>query len=101
MPSDLSDIHHDTYPTGGRYRLELAGTTEPAILEYSQDAAQPQRIIAKHTRVPDAMRGRGVALKLVQRLVSDARANGWRIEPRCSYVRAQAERHPEWADVFA
>ncbi|MGE4339456.1 MAG: GNAT family N-acetyltransferase [Pigmentiphaga sp.] len=101
MPSDLSDIHHETCAEGGRYRLHLADTAEPAILEYTQDPAHPQQIVAKHTRVPDAMRGHGVALRLVQRLVADARANGWRVEPRCSYVRAQAERHPEWADVFA
>lgn len=101
MSSDHSPIHHEAYAGGGRYQLHLAGTEEPAILEYTQDPDHPTQVVAKHTRVPDAMRGHGIALQLVQRLVADARANGWRVEPRCSYVRAQAERHPEWADVFA
>jgi predicted GNAT family acetyltransferase len=34
-------------------------------------------------------------------LVADARAQGFIIDPRCSYVEAAFRRHPEWADVRA
>jgi len=55
---------------------------------------------ADHTFVPDTMRGMGVALAMVQALIADARAKAYRIVPQCPYVRAQAQKHPEWADVI-
>lgn len=91
-------IAHDITASGGSYRLTLEGVSEPATLDYRQLAVD--RIAAMHTFVPDAMRGKKIAQQLVERLVADARAQGWRIEPRCSYVRALAERTPEWADLF-
>jgi predicted GNAT family acetyltransferase len=57
--------------------------------------------VADHTLVPPEIGGRGVALKLVEALIADARALGFRIEPECSYVAAQFKRHPDWADLRA
>ena len=57
--------------------------------------------VAEHTLVPPAIGGRGVALKLVEALIADAREQGFRIEPECSYVAAQFGRHPDWADLRA
>ena len=45
-------------------------------------------------------RGSGVARVLVERLVADARREGFTVVPQCSYVLAQSKRHPEWADVM-
>jgi predicted GNAT family acetyltransferase len=39
-------------------------------------------------------------MALVERLISDARGEGFRIVPICPYLRAQYERHPEWRDVM-
>lgn len=83
---------------GGRYEARVAGRAEAAELTFVK--AGPGKIIANHTGVPDSLRGQGVGQALVARLVADARAAGLRIAPRCPFVRAQAERHPEWADVF-
>lgn len=55
--------------------------------------------VAEHTLVPPAIGGRGVAARLVEALVADAREQGFRIDPACSYVAAQFARHPEWADL--
>jgi predicted GNAT family acetyltransferase len=46
------------------------------------------------------MGGRGVAKALVEFMVADARASGFRIVPLCPFVRKQAARHPEWADLL-
>ncbi|MBC7158941.1 MAG: N-acetyltransferase, partial [Porphyrobacter sp.] len=46
-------------------------------------------------------RGKGIAMKLVEALVADAREQGFTIEPQCSYVVAAFRRHPEWADLRA
>ena len=36
----------------------------------------------------------------VERLVADARSEGFTIVPLCPYIRARLPRHPEWADVM-
>ena len=82
----------------GAYRAELAGVGRPAELTWQ--AMGPLRI-ADHTFVPPEMRGQGVAQVLVEALVADAREQGFRIVPQCSYVAAQFRRHPEWSDLLA
>ena len=57
--------------------------------------------VADHTLVPPEIGGRGVALKLVEALIADAREQGFRIDPECSYIAAQFKRHPEWAELRA
>jgi hypothetical protein len=51
--------------------------------------------------VPEALRGRSVGAALVARAVGDARAEGLRIVPQCSFAAAQFDRHPDWQDVLA
>ena len=57
-------------------------------------------VIADHTLVPDTLRGTGAASALVEALIADARAKGYRIVPLCPFVLAQSRKHPEWADVI-
>ncbi|WP_420006497.1 GNAT family N-acetyltransferase [Arenibacterium sp. LLYu02] len=47
-----------------------------------------------------SMRGQGIAVALVERLVADARERGQRIVPLCPFVRSQALRHPDWVGVI-
>ncbi|MEM9319417.1 MAG: GNAT family N-acetyltransferase [Pseudomonadota bacterium] len=83
--------------TKGRYETVVDGHT--AELTYS--ILSPTTIIADHTGVPDALRGQGVGLRLVERLIADARAEGVKIVPLCPFVKAQAKRHPDWSDVIS
>lgn len=57
--------------------------------------------VAEHTIVPPEIGGQGVAARLVEALVADAREQGFRIDPACSYVAAKFDEHPEWADLQA
>ena len=57
-------------------------------------------VIADHTLVADTLRGMGAASALAEALVTDARANGYRIVPLCPFVRAQAQKRPDWSDVI-
>ena len=91
-------IAREVGPGKGRYAGRIAGVEGEAELTYVQ--AGPTHVIADHTFAPDSMRGTGAAKALVDRLIADARAEGFKITPRCSYVKAQFQRHPEWADVL-
>ncbi len=57
-------------------------------------------IRADHTEAPASMRGTGAALALVEHMIDDARADGFKIIPICPYVLAQYRKHPEWSDVM-
>lgn len=57
---------------------------------------------ANHTGVPKAIGGRGVGKALIAAMVEDARQQGYRVVPSCSFVAALFKRKPEWAkDVAA
>ena len=82
----------------GRYVARVAGKEGEGELTLSTISADT--VIADHTEVPSSMRGAGVAAALVERLVSDAREQGFQIVPLCPYVRAQTVKHPDWTDVI-
>ena len=91
-------IAREVGPSKGRYVARVDGIEAVGELTYSR--ANPHLIIADHTDVPDALRGRGIALALAIRLVEDARAEGVKIIPLCPYVNAERRKHPDWNDVF-
>lgn len=95
MTADTDIVREET-DGRGRYLLRIDG----ALAELTYSRAARDKIVATHTGVPPAMRNRGIALRLVERLVADARAEGLRIVPACSYVALQRRRHPDWADLF-
>ncbi len=69
--------------------------------ELTLSVLTPQKVIADHTLVPDALRGQGLADELLHALLDDARAQGFTIVPLCPFVASQARRHPEWAALFS
>ncbi len=91
-------ITRELTATKGRYVGRIEGVEEEAELTFSR--AGDMLVIADHTFAPDSMRGKGVAMAMVNRLISDARSEGFKIIPLCPYVKSQYQRHPEWADVM-
>jgi predicted GNAT family acetyltransferase len=77
----------------------VAGSDAEAELTFI--VLDDERVLADHTFTPVDLRGRGIAGALVERLVADARREGFKIVPQCPYVVAQFERHPDWSDVRA
>jgi hypothetical protein len=92
-------ITHEDHGDHGRYVAEVAGSEETGHLDW--EARGEDVRVATHTIVPPPIGGRGVAAKLVETLVADARVHGFRIDPQCSYVEALFRRHREWADLRA
>jgi predicted GNAT family acetyltransferase len=91
-------ISREDAPTRGRYVARAEGIDAEAELTYSR--AGPKLIIADHTSVPDAFRGKGIGRLLATRMVEDARSEGVKIFALCTFVKAERAKHPEWADVF-
>jgi predicted GNAT family acetyltransferase len=98
MSAPELNITREESATRGRYVAHLAGSEGEGELAYSRTSKT--LIIAEHTAVDDRLRGRGVALALLRRLVEDARSEGVKIYPLCPYVNAERGKHPDWADVF-
>jgi len=82
----------------GRYVAHVDGRDGQAELTFTWRGEH--LLSADHTGTPDELRGMGIALALVERLVADARAQGFKIIPLCPYIREKYESHPEWADVM-
>lgn len=97
MPNAITISRTET-ETKGRYVARVDGHDGEGELTYSR--LSPTKIIADHTGVDDSLRGTGVGQALVERLVDDARAEGFTIVPLCPFVKAQWRRHPEWSDVM-
>lgn len=92
-------ITHDEHGSGGIYVAHIEGEQATGYLEWEPRGRDIR--VATHTVVPPAIGGRGVAAALVEQLVADAREQGFRIVPQCSYVAAKFDRNPAWADLRA
>jgi predicted GNAT family acetyltransferase len=91
-------VTREDHGNQGGYYAAVPGTASQAVLTWTLQGNIRQ---ADHTFVPDQARGKGIAMALVQALVSDARDLGFRIDPQCSYVAAAFRRHPEWSGFLA
>ena len=76
-----------------RYVARVPGHSEEAELTVSK--MSDRAIIVDHTFVPEALRGLGIAGKLAERVIADARAAGQTIVPLCPFFKAYAVRHKE------
>lgn len=87
--------HHET-PRGGEYRATVEDNE--AIGRMTWVRTGDARLV-DHTIVPPEIGGRGIAARLVEAIIADARAQGFKVIPQCSYVVAAFDRHPEWASI--
>ena len=67
------------------------------LVGFSVYREQPGQVTFTHTEVNPALSGRGIGSMLAQAAVEDAVARDLRIVPRCPFIRAYLERHPEHA----
>ena len=79
-------------------RFEMTSGDALAFVEYRREGG---RIALLHTEVPDALSGQGVGSKLVRGMLDSIRRDGAKVVPRCEFVAAYIERHPEYRDMVA
>jgi predicted GNAT family acetyltransferase len=54
-----------------------------------------------HTYVPEELRGKGIADKLVRGTLEEIQRQGARFLPSCPYVQAFVKKHPEYQEGVA
>ena len=98
MGSAQIEIERRDRVTHGDYIARLENSDSTAKLSWTHRAGVRH---AEHTFVPVEARGKGVAEQLVKALIADARQQGFRIAPDCSYVERYFDRHKDLADLRA
>ncbi|HEX8362213.1 MAG TPA: GNAT family N-acetyltransferase [Longimicrobium sp.] len=78
----------------GRFEAQ----TPAGVAELTYDRREG-KLYLLHTGVPEAAEGQGIAGRLVHTALEQARERGEKVVPFCSFARAYAARHPEFADV--
>lgn len=96
--AELSITTHET-ETGGEYRAQPEGSDHTGKLEWRNQGDNVRN--ANHTLVPREIGGQGIAAKLVNKLIADAREQGFKIVPSCSYVEKKFDENPDWSDLRA
>jgi hypothetical protein len=79
-------------------RFELVEQGQTAFADYSRRGGA---LVIPHVETPAALRGHGVAGRLMEGIVVHAREQGAKIVPICPYAAAWLERHPEHRDLIA
>ena len=77
-------------------RFVIRTQNQTAELTYGIAGSQ---LILKHTEVPKALRGGGLAGTLAHAALEYARSNGLAVIPVCPYVIAYLTRHPEYQNL--
>ena len=93
------EITRTDHGSSGEYVAHVPGSDHAGRLTWKARGKNVR--VADHTLVPPEIGGRGVAAALVDALVADAREQGFRIVPQCSYVEAKFRRNPDWAELRA
>ena len=97
MDDELT-VEREDSPGHGRYVIRLPGDLEA---EMTFRKIGDKLIAIDHTYTPPEFRGQDIAMRMLVRGVDDARRDGIKIMPECSYAVVQFRRHKEWADLLA
>ena len=81
-------------PDDGQFEVTTEGGL--AVLTYDR---REGKLHLLHTGVPDEAEGQGIGGRLVRAALEQAREQGLKVVPHCSFARAYVARHPEFADV--
>ncbi len=99
IPTDRSALHLADVEERQRYEARLGdGGPLAALISYERSATWVKLL---HTEVQEGFEGQGISSQLVAWVISDARARGVAVIPRCPFVIRWLERHPDQQDVLS
>ena len=95
----MTDSRKDTLvvvdnPEETRFEANIDGHI--AFVSYLRRA---DTIFLTHTEVPKELEGRGLGSALAKAVLERARAEHWKVVPRCPFIAQYIERHPEYRSV--
>lgn len=79
-----------------RYEYREGGALAVAAYERENDV-----VVFTHTMVPEALRGRGIASRLIAAALADVLKRGLKVRAECAFVVAYLKRHPEARELIA
>ena len=77
-----------------RSRFELEENGQVAFANYQRAGLH---VVIPHVEAPPTLRGSGTASRLMEGIVAQARAEGFKITPTCSYAAIWFHRHKDAA----
>lgn len=83
-------------PKHGNYEVVVDGEAK-AYMKFSR---LEKVLILHHTEVKPALRGKGIAMKLLTYAVEDARNRGLKINALCPFSRKTLESDSKYSDVY-
>ncbi len=95
-PGDAERVIH--HPQARRFELPDADPARTAFISYTREGGT---VCIDRTFVPEHLRGRGIAGRLTRAALAEARKQGWKVVPRCSYVADFITRNPEYTDLLS
>jgi predicted GNAT family acetyltransferase len=79
----------------GRFELIIDGQTA-----YANYRREPGRLLIPYVEAPPALRGTGAAGRLMEGVLAQARMEGRKVVPICSYAAAYIRRHKPHHDLL-
>ncbi|MFJ6197707.1 GNAT family N-acetyltransferase [Micromonospora sp. NPDC092111] len=79
------------------HRFEIL--VDDALAGFAAYLPRGETRVFTHTEVRPEFAGRGVGSALIRSTLDQVREQGGRVVPRCPFMRAFIERHPEYADL--
>lgn len=90
-----SEIEHDE----ARQRFTLDREGQASYLSYRRLDSGTVDFVSTYT--PPALRGRGLAARIVEHALGWAEAEGLKVVPTCWFVAEYVERDPAWKRILA
>jgi predicted GNAT family acetyltransferase len=78
----------------GRFELAVEGGV--AFADYRRE---PGHLVITHVETPPALRGGGIAGRLMAGLLDQARGEGVKVAPICPYAAVYIRRHRQYQDL--
>ena len=84
-------------PARHRYEISVDG----ALAGFTTFTVDGDVAIMSHTKIDRAYEGRGLATSLIGSALDDLRERDLTVVPRCPFVRAFIDEHPEYQDLLS
>ncbi len=80
-----------------KHRFEIL--VDDALAGFTAYLPRGEVLVFTHTEVDDRYQGMGVGAALIRGTLDQIRARGGKVVPRCPFMAAFIERHPDYADL--